>query len=298
MSIKMIQVTYISSETRPMTQVDLSDILSKSRKNNIDLGITGMLLYGNKTFVQTLEGEEKKVNELISKIRRDNRHEDFRLISKKQIDKRQFSDWSMGFKNLGGNDLNEIKGIDNFNEDKFNTTYLEKHTNILDTLIEHFRIERSKKQKHEELSLDEADGLLTFLHHVIRSAVKLLSILMVIIILWGIADVIYMTYSKLILPAATTVTINHIVPVFGAFLAVLIAIEIFINITLYIRKDVIHIKLVIATALMAISRKVIIFDFKQITPMYVFGTASVIFALGATYWLIERNSKGKMGEGF
>jgi uncharacterized membrane protein (DUF373 family) len=279
-----------------MTQIDLSDILSKSRKNNIDLGITGMLLYGNKTFIQTLEGEEQKVNELISKIRKDNRHGDFRLISKKEIEKRQFSDWSMGFKKIVESDLDEIKGIENFNEENFSATYLENHKNILETLIEHFRIERSKKQEHEELSLDEADSLLIILHHIIRSAVKFLSILMVIIILLGIADVIYMIYSKLILPAATTVTINHIIPVFGAFLAVLIAIEIFINITLYIRKDVIHIKLVIATALMAISRKVIIFDFKQITPMYIFGTASVIFALGTTYWLIERNSKGKSDE--
>ena len=195
MSIKMIQVTYISSETRPMSQVDLSDILSKSRKNNIDLGITGMLLYGNKTFVQTLEGEETKVNELISKIRGDTRHGDFKLVSKKSIEKRQFSDWSMGFKKIIGSDLNEIKGIDNFSEDKFNSTYLENHKKLLETLVEHYRIENSQKQKHEELSLDEADGLLTFLHHIIRFAVKLLSILLVIIILWGIADVIYMIYS-------------------------------------------------------------------------------------------------------
>lgn len=37
----MIQITYISSETRPMNQNDLEDILVKSRKNNYELGITG-----------------------------------------------------------------------------------------------------------------------------------------------------------------------------------------------------------------------------------------------------------------
>ena len=51
---------------------------------------------------------------------------------------------------------------------------------------------------------------------------------------------------------------------FGAFLSVLIAIEIFINITICIRNDVIPSKLVVATTLMAISRKVIIFDFKEL----------------------------------
>ena len=44
---------------------------------------------------------------------------------------------------------------------------------------------------------------------------------------------------------------------FGAFMAVLIAIEILINITIYLRDDVIHVKIVMATALMAIARKVL-----------------------------------------
>jgi uncharacterized membrane protein (DUF373 family) len=69
---------------------------------------------------------------------------------------------------------------------------------------------------------------------------------------------------------------------------VLIAIEIFINITLYIRNDVLPVNLVVATALMAISRKVIIFDFKELTPMYILATAAVVLALGITYWLISK----------
>ncbi|MDR4498195.1 MAG: phosphate-starvation-inducible PsiE family protein [Candidatus Scalindua sp.] len=78
---------------------------------------------------------------------------------------------------------------------------------------------------------------------------------------------------------------------FGAFLAVLIAIEIFINITLYLRSDVIHVKLVIETALMAICRKVIVFDFKELTPSMIGSTAAVIMAFGITYWLILRKTK-------
>jgi len=70
----------------------------------------------------------------------------------------------------------------------------------------------------------------------------------------------------------------------------LIAIEIFINITLYLKTNVIPVRLVVATALMAISRKVIIFDFEKITPQYVLGTAAVVLALGITYWLITRKS--------
>jgi uncharacterized membrane protein (DUF373 family) len=49
--------------------------------------------------------------------------------------------------------------------------------------------------------------------------------------------------------------------------------------------------LVIATALMAIARKVIILDFDEITPPYIYGTAAVLLALGITYWLITRKNK-------
>jgi uncharacterized membrane protein (DUF373 family) len=40
--------------------------------------------------------------------------------------------------------------------------------------------------------------------------------------------------------------------------------------------------LVVATALMAISRKVIIFDFENITPPFIIGTAAVVLSLGIT----------------
>jgi uncharacterized membrane protein (DUF373 family) len=38
---------------------------------------------------------------------------------------------------------------------------------------------------------------------------------------------------------------------------------------------------------MAISRKVIIFDYKELTPMYILATAAVVLALGITYWLVS-----------
>jgi uncharacterized membrane protein (DUF373 family) len=66
------------------------------------------------------------------------------------------------------------------------------------------------------------------------------------------------------LPPVFLLSISDILATFGAFLAVLIAIEIFINITIYIRNDVLPVKLVVATALMAISRKVIILTLKSL----------------------------------
>jgi len=120
--------------------------------------------------------------------------------------------------------------------------------------------------------------------------VKVLAILMVMVIVWGIGDVIYVLYQRLTQPPFMLLQINDILATFGAFLAVLIAIEIFINIRMYLSTNIIPVRLVIATALMAIARKVIILDFEQVTPPYVFATAAVVLALGLTYWLITKRS--------
>ncbi|MCK4842351.1 MAG: phosphate-starvation-inducible PsiE family protein [Methylococcales bacterium] len=142
--------------------------------------------------------------------------------------------------------------------------------------------------RHEELPSHHNDPLIEFLHRAIRNAVKVLAVLMVLVIIWGIGDVVYVLYLRLMEPPIYLLSISDILATFGAFLAVLIAIEIFTNITLYIRNDVLPVKLVVATALMAICRKVIIFDFKELTPMYILATAAVVLSLGITYWLISK----------
>ena len=144
--------------------------------------------------------------------------------------------------------------------------------------------------KHAELSMQDKDPIIRRLHQIIRFGVKVLAVLMTLLILWGIGDVIWMMVQRLRQPPILILRIGDILATFGAFLAVLIAIEIFLNITLYLRDDVIHVRLVIATALMAIARKVIVFDFKELSHEYVYATAAVVLALGVTYWLISKKS--------
>lgn len=130
------------------------------------------------------------------------------------------------------------------------------------------------------------DPIIKLSHTVIRIAVKVMAILMTLLIIWGVLDVVYVMYLKLIAPPYMLLSIGDILAIFSAFLAVLIAIEIFINIVMYLRDDVIHVNLVIATALMAIARKVIVLDFNEVEPAYIWSTAGLVLALGVTYWLL------------
>ncbi len=108
------------------------------------------------------------------------------------------------------------------------------------------------------------------------------------VIVWGVADVIWVLYERLREPPLMLLTISDILSTFGAFIAVMIAIEIFENLTIYLRQNVIEVELVMATGLMAIARKVIVLDYKELSPEYVWATAGVVLAMSVGYWLVKR----------
>ncbi|MET4027158.1 uncharacterized membrane protein (DUF373 family) [Marinobacter sp. MBR-99] len=150
-----------------------------------------------------------------------------------------------------------------------------------------------KHELHQELPIDFPDPFFRGLHRIIRFAIRVLAVLMVAVILWGVGDVVYIIYERLLTPPFLLLDINDIFFTFGAFMAVLIAVEIFINIRLYLGTNVFPVQLVVATALMAISRKVIVLDFDTLTPMYLLGIAATTLALGITYWLLSRKNSGE-----
>jgi uncharacterized membrane protein (DUF373 family) len=151
--------------------------------------------------------------------------------------------------------------------------------------------DRFLNELHQELPVDHADPLFRSLHQVIRFGIRVLAVLMVAVILWGVADVVYIIYQRLLLPPLFLLDINDIFYTFGAFMAVLIAVEIFINIRLHLGTNVFPVQLVVATALMAIAQKVIVLDFDTVTPPYLLGIAAINLALGITYWLLRQRSQ-------
>lgn len=133
------------------------------------------------------------------------------------------------------------------------------------------------------------EPLVLILRSIIRMAVRVLAVLMTIVIWLGVVDVIWVLYNRLFRTKPLYILeIHDILLTFGTFMAVLIAIEIFMNIVLYLRHDVIHVKLVIATALMAIARKVIILDFKETSATEVLALGAVLLATAIAYWIVYR----------
>jgi len=138
----------------------------------------------------------------------------------------------------------------------------------------------------ESKTIGHSDKFTDKLKVLIRFCVRIMAVLMTFVIFMGVLDIIWVIVGKLKADPMMLLTIGDMLSTFGAFMAVLIAIEIFVNITIYLREDVIHVKIVLATALMAIARKVIILDLKDLEPQYLFGIAAIVFAMGFAYWLV------------
>jgi len=107
-------LTYASTATRGLSKADLNKLLAQCRKNNAELGITGMLLYKGGNFMQVLEGEESTVRSLYAKIGSDPRHKGEILLQQGTLEERQFPGWSMGYRDLESQEARSIPGYSEF----------------------------------------------------------------------------------------------------------------------------------------------------------------------------------------
>ncbi len=114
----LLHLIYSSRETKNFTEDELIKLLESSRKKNLGLGITGMLLYNDGNFFQILEGDEETITQLYTVIMNDNRHDKITKIVSEFIPHRSFNGWEMGFANITNEQLETIEGLNDFFTEK------------------------------------------------------------------------------------------------------------------------------------------------------------------------------------
>ena len=129
----------------------------------------------------------------------------------------------------------------------------------------------------------------------IRYAVRVLALFMTFVIIWSVFDVFFIVARNLAREPFMLLGIEDIMETFGAFMAVLIAIEIFINITIYLQENAFHVRIVMATALMAIARKIVILDQNKADTESMMGIAAIMLATSIGYFLIVFKERKKSG---
>ena len=95
----LVRLLYCSRTVDTSAQA-IESILTQSRQHNAQIGITGILCYGDGIFLQCIEGGRMQVSELYGSIQHDKRHKDVALLHYEEIFERRFSGWSMGQVNI------------------------------------------------------------------------------------------------------------------------------------------------------------------------------------------------------
>src|SRR5579864_6092921 len=81
-------------------------------------------------------------------------------------------------------------------------------------------------------------------------------------------------------PPRFLIPVQGLLEIFSYFLLVLIGVELLETLKIYIKKDVVHVRVVIEVALIAMARKVITEEPHAVSAMTLFGIAALILALG------------------
>ena len=106
----MIRLTYLSTARPSVDEHATAAILAASRRNNRVDGLTGLLLFDGRRFLQALEGQEEAVLRAFKRITADPRHYACVELSRKPVRTRAFADWNMAWRRLAEVDTSTSLG--------------------------------------------------------------------------------------------------------------------------------------------------------------------------------------------
>ena len=116
-----------------------------------------------------------------------------------------------------------------------------------------------------------------------------LVIMMCLVLLLATIELGWIIIKDILTPPLFLLEIDELFEIFGLFMLVLIGIELLETIAkTYSSKNVNHTKIVMAVAIIAIARKVIILDVEKYSGLALVGIAAIILALSLGYFLVQR----------
>ena len=115
--------------------------------------------------------------------------------------------------------------------------------------------------------------------------------MMGIVVFLSTLELGWILIQDIVTPPVVLLDIDELLDVFGFFLLVLIGIELLETIKTYFVEHVMHAEVVIEVAVIAIARKVIILDVKELPSLTLLGIAAIIITLAVAYWVVKRGVK-------
>ena len=95
MSVDLRTLAYASRAAGPISGATLSELLLKAQRFNKSVDVTGLLVFADDTFVQTLEGPTDAIDRVYERIVTDSRHASIRKFLDTSIQTRVYPEWAM-----------------------------------------------------------------------------------------------------------------------------------------------------------------------------------------------------------
>ena len=120
--------------------------------------------------------------------------------------------------------------------------------------------------------------------------IQVLMIMMAIVLGLATIDLAWIIIKDILEPPHVLLSVDQLLEIFGLFMLVLIGIELLETIIkTYLTQGQPHYEVVLSVAIIAIARKVIILDIKEVSSLSLIGIASIIIALTLGFFLMKRS---------
>ena len=140
--------------------------------------------------------------------------------------------------------------------------------------------------------------MITYIKKFERLLILSLVFMMAVVLLLSTIELGWVILKDIMSPPYMILEIDELLELFGIFMLVLIGVELLETIVkTYLNESTDHARIVIAVAIIAIARKVIILDVKDLSGTALLGIAAIILSLTVGYYLIRKTNTGEPGPG-
>ena len=125
-----------------------------------------------------------------------------------------------------------------------------------------------------------------------KGVYAVLMALLMLVLLGSLIDLVLLLYDALVVTTPALLEQRELITVLGAFLLVLIGVELLDTIKVYLRENAIHVEIVVLLAIIAVARKVILLDPTGMSGIdfgiELMGIGVIVVGLSAGYFLIKK----------
>lgn len=134
--------------------------------------------------------------------------------------------------------------------------------------------------------------MLEYIEKIEKTIYAVLMLMLILVLIASMIDLAYLVYVALVIDTPILLQSHELTTILGAFLLVLIGVELLDTIKAYFRENTIHVEIVILLAIIAVARKVILLDPTSISAyefgFEMIGIGVIVMGLAAGYYLIKK----------